>query len=34
MMYENLLGEDNLEKDMESYWKMKIGEDKITRGTV
>jgi len=29
MMYENLLGEDNLEKDMESYWKMKIGEDKI-----
>ena len=29
MMYENLLGEDNLEKDMEMYWKMKIGEDKI-----
>ena len=30
MMYENLLGEDNLEKDMQDYWKMLLTEDKIT----
>ena len=30
MMYENLLGEDTLEKDMQGYWKMQIAEDKIT----
>ena len=31
MMYENLLGEDTLEKDMEDYWKMLLAEDKITQ---
>jgi len=30
IMYENLLGEDNLEKDMQDYWKMLLTEDKIT----
>ena len=30
MMYENLLGEDTLEKDMQGYWKMRLVEDKIT----
>ena len=30
MMYENLLGEDTLEKDMQSYWKMQLTEDKIS----
>ena len=30
IMYENLLGEDNLEKDMQDYWKMQLIEDKIT----
>ena len=29
-MYEKLLGEDNLEKDMQDYWKMLLTEDKIT----
>ena len=31
MMYENLLDEDTLEKDMEDYWKMQLAEDKITQ---
>jgi len=30
MMYENLLGEDTLEKDMQNYWKMQLTEDKIS----
>ena len=30
MMYEKLLGEDTLEKDMQDYWKMLLTEDKIT----
>jgi hypothetical protein len=30
-MYENLLDEDTLEKDMEDYWKMQLAEDKITQ---
>ncbi len=30
MMYENLLGEDTLEKTMQGYWKMQLVEDKIT----
>ena len=30
MMYENLLGEDTLEKNMQGYWKMQLVEDKIT----
>lgn len=30
MMYENLLGEDTLEKDMQNYWKMQLAEDKIS----
>ena len=30
MMYEKLLGEDNLEKDMQDYWKMQLTENKIT----
>ena len=29
MMYENLLGEDNLEKDMEDYWELKVVESII-----
>jgi hypothetical protein len=28
-MYENLLGDDTLEKDMEDYWDMKISESLI-----
>ena len=28
-MYENLLGEDNLEKDMEDYWELKVVESII-----
>jgi IS5 family transposase len=31
MMYENLLDEDTLEKDMEDYWKRQLVEDKITQ---
>jgi len=30
-MYENLLDEDTLEKDMKDYWKMQLAEDKITQ---
>ena len=30
MMYEKLLGEDTLEKDMQDYWKMQLTENKIT----
>ena len=30
IMYENLLGEDTLEKNMQGYWKMQLVEDKIT----
>ena len=30
-MYENLLDEDTLEKDMEDYWKRQLVEDKITQ---
>ena len=30
MMYENLLGEDTLEKNMQGYWKMQLEEGKIT----
>ena len=30
MMYEKLLGEDTLEKDMQGYWKMQLTEGKIT----
>ena len=30
MMYEKLLGEDTLEKNMQSYWKTQRAEDKIT----
>ncbi len=29
IMYENLLGEDNLEKDMEDYWELKVVESII-----
>ncbi len=29
MMYENLLGDDNLEKDMEDYWDLKISESLV-----
>jgi hypothetical protein len=29
LMYENLLGEDNLEKDMEYYWKQQVAESFI-----
>jgi len=28
-MYENLLGDDNLEKDMEDYWELKVSESII-----
>jgi hypothetical protein len=31
IMYENLLGEDTLEKDMENYWKRQLAEGKITQ---
>ncbi len=31
MMYENLLDEDTLEKDMQDYWKRQLAEDKITQ---
>ncbi len=31
MMYENLLGDDNLEKDMEYYWKQRLAEFFITK---
>ena len=31
MMYDNLLGEDNLEKDMEYYWKQRLAEFFITK---
>ena len=31
MMYENLLGEDNLEKDMEDYWKQRVAESFISQ---
>ncbi len=30
-MYENLLDEDTLEKDMQDYWKRQLAEDKITQ---
>ena len=30
MMYDNLLGEDNLEKDMENYWKNRLDESFIS----
>ena len=31
MMYENLLGEDNLEKDMDDYWKHRVTESLISQ---
>ncbi len=31
MMYENLLGEDNLEKDMNDYWKQRVTESYISQ---
>jgi len=31
MMYDNLLGEDNLEKDMENYWKERLAESFISQ---
>jgi hypothetical protein len=31
MMYENLLGEDNLEKDMEDYWNQRVAESFISQ---
>jgi hypothetical protein len=31
MMYENLLGEDNLEKDMEDYWNQRVAEPFISQ---
>ena len=31
MMYGNLLGEDNLEKDMEDYWKQRLAESFINQ---
>jgi len=31
MMYENLLGEDNLEKDMDDYWKHRVTESFISQ---
>ena len=31
MMYDNLLGEDNLEKDMEYYWKQRVAESFISQ---
>ncbi len=31
MMYENLLGEDNLEKDMECYWEQRVAESFISK---
>ena len=31
MMYENLLGEDNLEKDMDDYWKQRVTESSISQ---
>ncbi|MCJ8306048.1 MAG: hypothetical protein HRU07_06180 [Nitrosopumilus sp.] len=31
MMYENLLGEDNLEKDMNDYWKHRVTESFISQ---
>ena len=31
MMYENLLGEDNLEKDMNDYWKQRVTESFISQ---
>jgi hypothetical protein len=31
MMYEKLLGEDNLEKDMENYWKQRVTESFISK---
>ena len=31
MMYENLLGEDNLEKNMEDYWKQRVTESFISK---
>ena len=31
MMYNNLLGEDNLEKDMEEYWKQRLTESFISQ---
>ena len=31
MMYDNLLGEDNLEKDMEEYWKNRLEESFISQ---
>jgi hypothetical protein len=31
MMYDNLLGEDNLEKDMEDYWKQRLAESFINQ---
>ena len=31
MMYDNLLGEDNLEKDMEDYWKNRLEESFISQ---
>ena len=30
-MYSNLLGEDNLEKDMENYWKERLAESFISQ---
>ena len=31
MMYDNLLGEDNLEKDMEDYWKQILADSFISQ---
>ena len=31
IMYDNLLGEDNLEKDMEDYWKNRLDESFISQ---
>ena len=31
IMYDNLLGEDNLEKDMEDYWKQRLAESFINQ---
>ena len=31
VMYVNLLGEDNLEKDMENYWKERLAESFISQ---
>lgn len=31
MMYENLLGDDNLEKDMDDYWKYRVTESFISQ---